>query len=80
MLPAFHAAIIGIEFSWGDWCPPNARCMAPRPERAHVIVHFAAGPPLLVRVTEDALTGIVSGEPAATFPPGQEPAPIGPTG
>jgi hypothetical protein len=54
--------------------------MASLPDRAYVIVHFAAGPPLLVRVTEDGLTGIVSGEPAATFPPGQEPAPIGPTG
>jgi len=74
-LTGIASLVVAIEFRYGSWCPPGARCLVSSPQIGHVIYHFVAGPPLLVRVAEDRQTLAVSAGPAQTFPPGQAPAP-----
>jgi hypothetical protein len=69
-LPFLHPRIVRIEFDWGGWCPPNARCAATNPTFAHVIFRFVSGDPLLVHVVIDEATGAVSVTESSPLPDG----------
>ena len=48
------AGPISIEFHWGGWCPPYARCAASGPNTGHVIFRVKVpGPDILVSVKAD---------------------------
>ncbi|MEW5990732.1 MAG: hypothetical protein AB1736_05215 [Chloroflexota bacterium] len=69
-LPFLHPRIVSIEFAWGGWCPPGARCLVSLPTVGHVIFRFVSGDPLLVQVTIDEVTGAVSVTDSQPLPDG----------
>ena len=69
-LPFLHPRIVSIEFAWGAWCPPGARCLASMPTVGHVIFRFVSGEPLLVHVALDETTGAVTVTDSEPLPKG----------
>ena len=72
VLPFLHPRVVSIEFGYGGWCPPNARCarVADTAITGHVIFTFVSGDPLLVHVTLDEATGAVSVTASGPLPSG----------
>jgi hypothetical protein len=72
VLPFLHPRLVSIEFGYGGWCPPNARCarVADTAITGHVIFTFVSGDPLLVHVTLDEATGAVSVTASGPLPSG----------
>lgn len=60
------AAIAYIEFQYGDWCPPTADCIGPRPDgtRGYVAFHVKGRRlDTIVPVTADATGAVTAAEP-----------------
>jgi hypothetical protein len=49
-LPFGHPPVAAIAFSYGSYCAPNARCMAPGRDRGYVTFQFAGGSSVYVAV------------------------------
>jgi len=70
-LPFLHPRIVSIEFAWGGWCPPWARCALIRTtDRGYVIFRFVSGDPLLVNVAIDEMTGAATVTDSEPLPSG----------
>ena len=69
-LPVDHLPIRAIEFQYGGWCPPGARCAMTRPTLGYVVFRVEGrGPDLWVSVFVDESGNAAAGE-IGPFPPG----------
>jgi hypothetical protein len=57
--------IVAASFRYGPWCPPNARCVGPIPDRGYVVFRFDDG--LEDLMVDVAVTGgiLSAGDPQA---------------
>jgi len=70
VLPPDHLPIRSIEFHYGSYCPPNARCLRAQPNEGIVVFRMKGrGPDLWVSVFVDE-KGVVHASTFEPFPPG----------